>query len=640
MGSPKNVSWLSVVALAAIVCVDAPKSLRADDGSLASEPYVVFVAQDEAYARCGPSDDHYRTDPLRYGQELEVYVETADGWLGVRPPDDSFCWVPADAVELIGNGDTAAVTEDRTVAWIGTHLGRARQFRWQVQLASGEQVSILGSGQRDGADGPRTWYRIVPPSGEFRWIHESQTAESAEQLVQAIRQKSSEGIEFLPTEKVAKNSSGNDAFAGRGESRLEPRRETEAPLAVQGEQEGNRSQGASVSQVAMPLVAASTPSSAAALAPVPQGDAPQLSEAPRTGDVTTPEPIGSGLNEEWRSSSADRQASESKHEHPVSDAASQRGLLASLEFIGRPRLTDINAGIRQIGSGLLEPASPNNSAPGEVAEAVDANWVAGAVRPATATAAGPADAVQRATHLQPITMAAATPGPLAQVQTASPSPATRYVSSSAIAAIVTEARAADVERLSLIFSRLMAASASSAEMAPVARAAHQISVSNPDSVIAGRARLLAERVEQYQRVAERRDGAAVIQGTGSPSIPVAQAASARGSVSVASAPLAHADTGAVMSQPMASPSEHSQSGVEELTATGFLVQVYSARKDSPPFAITDNGGQTLAYVTPSPGLNLRMHLNSEVRVQGTRSFLRGLNTPHIRVAQATRTLER
>ena len=47
----------------------------------------------KAYTRCGPADDYYRTDPLRQGQELQVYTETDDGWLGIRPPKESFCWV-------------------------------------------------------------------------------------------------------------------------------------------------------------------------------------------------------------------------------------------------------------------------------------------------------------------------------------------------------------------------------------------------------------------------------------------------------------------------------------------------------------------------------------------------------------------
>ena len=648
MGSPINASWLSVFAPIAIACVANWTSLQADDGSLASDPYVVFVAEDEAYARCGPSDEHYRTDPLRYGQELEVYVETADGWLGVRPPDESFCWVPADAVEIANDGDTAVVTEDRTVAWIGTHLGRARQFRWQVQLATGEPVTVIGKGEREGADGPRLWYRIVPPSGEFRWVHQSQIAESAEQLVQAIR-KETKSVEFFPGETIRKRDNvatateASDSFSGRdrlptdSSSRRQPQNQQ---VALQ-QSPSAMSHDAATTKQSDSYANDTQSASSTTLSPVATGDTPPLREAPLARDASpAPDAIGSGVNEEWRSSSAERQARDSAQAETVTEAMSKRGLLASVEFIGRPRLSDIDAGIRQIGGGLLERSSPDGDAPGEAASGVEANWVAGSMRGRN-NAANP---IQQVANIQPVTPPVATPSRYASPIPAPPAPATRYVSSSAIAAIETEVRAADAERLSLIFSRLMAASASAAEMAPVANAAHQISVSNPDSVVAGRARLLAERVQQYQRVAERRDGPAVIQASMSPSIPAFTASNAVSNSTGTFETVAPPSTIPRMPQPIQpasvdTPTAVSADGSEDLTATGFLVQVYSARKDSPPFAITDNGGRTLAYVTPSPGLNLRMHLNSEVRVQGTRSYLQGLNTPHIRVAQAIRTTE-
>ena len=72
------------------------------------------------------------------------------------------------------------------------------------------------------------------------------------------------------------------------------------------------------------------------------------------------------------------------------------------------------------------------------------------------------------------------------------------------------------------------------------------------------------------------------------------------------------------------------------TATGFLVQVYSSRANSPPFALTDDAGLTIAYVTPYPAVNLRNHLNSRVSVSGNEKLLEGMNTPHILVDRAIR----
>ncbi|WP_345682668.1 hypothetical protein [Novipirellula caenicola] len=654
-----NATWLSVVALSAVACVADWTPLMADDGSLASDPYVVFVAQDEAYARCGPSDEFYRTDPLRYGQELEVYVETADGWLGVRPPDDSFCWVPADAVEVARDGDTAVVTEDRTVAWIGTHLGRARQFRWQVQLAVGEPVTIIGKGEREGADGPRLWYRIVPPSGEFRWVHQSQIAESAEQLVQAIRKQRNTDIEFLPGGSTTRRDSpSRDAVANSDTPPSHPH-----PIADEEDSFAGRGTLSSDSSSrrhshAVPASLQNTPSvllrdpdadshagnhhSSVSLSQVTDGNSPQLREAPRVGDAqSATEAIGSGVSEQWRSNPTDRTSGETAQNETVGEAMSKRGLLASVEFIGRPRLADIDAGIRQIGGGLLDRTSAGGDTASAGTPSTETNWVTGSTR-------GRTQSIQQVAGSQPLASATATTSPPVSPIPAAPAPATRYVSAAAIAAVETEVRTADIEKLSLIFSRLMAASASAAEMGPVAKAANQIATSAPDQATAERARSLSERIQKYQNVAQRRDGTAVIQASHTPSIPSMTVPASVASISPMqpriptqpqTAMPAPADVPLLQTPPGIAAADGEPENTDELTATGFLVQVYSARKDSPPFAITDSTGRTLAYATPSPGLNLRMHLNSEVRIHGTRSYLQGLNTPHIRVARAVRTAE-
>ena len=178
-------TWILLGLLTAIGVSPATHAIAQDgDGT---DSYTVFVAYEEAYTRCGPSSEYYRADPLRHGQQLEVYVETEDGWLGVRPPENSFCWVPASTVKADQTGEAGSITEDRTVAWIGTHLGRAKRYRWQVQLAKGEPVTIIGRSEREGPDGPQLWYRIVPPSGEFRWVSREQIVRTTEELIATVK---------------------------------------------------------------------------------------------------------------------------------------------------------------------------------------------------------------------------------------------------------------------------------------------------------------------------------------------------------------------------------------------------------------------------------------------------------------------
>ncbi|MEL7267920.1 MAG: hypothetical protein AAFP69_24350, partial [Planctomycetota bacterium] len=179
-----------MIILPVLTVLTFPASVSGQESEDLPTGKTVYVRHAAAHARCGPGGDFYRTDALRIGQKLQVHVETPDGWLGIRPPDTSYCWIPADAVTAnqsvanqLHHGATATVIGEDEVAYIGTHLGRARQYRWQVQLQSGETVTIIGQAARQGENGTQLWYRIVPPSGEFRWVHRQQVTEDVETLI-------------------------------------------------------------------------------------------------------------------------------------------------------------------------------------------------------------------------------------------------------------------------------------------------------------------------------------------------------------------------------------------------------------------------------------------------------------------------
>jgi hypothetical protein len=138
--------------------------------------------------------------------------------------------------------------------------------------------------------------------------------------------------------------------------------------------------------------------------------------------------------------------------------------------------------------------------------------------------------------------------------------------------------------------------------------------------------MLAETAERYRRVATQRDGASIIQTQASQPIGIA-------SPGPLPSPLPGPSPVPV---PMPVGTEPANGVMEQ---SGYLVQVYSARANSPPFALTDHAGRTVAYATPAPGVNLRTHLNSYINVVGTRGYLTGLNTPHVVVTQAVRNPE-
>ena len=136
-------------------------------------PYAAVVECEEAVVRSGPGGEYYGTDVLSRGAEVEVHRRDGDEWLGIRPPEGSFSWVPAADLQVDDDSDVALVAHKGAIAWIGARVGRVEQHKWQVRLEPGESVQIL-SGRRFLASMPsggEAWYKIAAPAGEFRWIH-------------------------------------------------------------------------------------------------------------------------------------------------------------------------------------------------------------------------------------------------------------------------------------------------------------------------------------------------------------------------------------------------------------------------------------------------------------------------------------
>ena len=540
------------------------------------EPFQVFVAQPNAFAHCGPSDDYYRTDPLRFGQTLDVYTETVDGWLGIRPPEDSFCWLPAETVELDQSGELGFVIEDRTVSWIGTQLGRARQYRWQVQLAKGEQVTVIGRSEREGADGPQLWYRIVPPSGEYRWVHRDAVVESTEALV-AIAQRGA---------NVATMNQPADSSLDTTDRSM-----TQADA-------GNLRAGSPVMQ--------------------------------------NQQPIGSGIRQTGVEQAIDPNSGYRGEAIPQTamDVFREEGLLASLEFMTRPKIQDIGsqasqpqtqAGLSANGQVDSLRQAPQSSLVGD-----DSNWVSGQLRgrrnPRYADAPETTGlALAQGDDFQPSQQRGGV-GSVMQVASTMVDPA---VVASRVAQLNQSVVNANVDQLNLLLSRLMAAQATSEEISVVARAAEQLASRSESSVDSERARLVVDTASRYQRVAQRRDGGVATAGSQDSTVD---------SWGALQASLANASNAA---NPGVAGSGSGNLGIartqgEVMRQEGYLVQVYSARSNSPPFALTDSAGRTVAYLSPMPGVNLRTHLNQQIGVVGSVGSVEGMDTPHLMVTQAIR----
>ncbi len=127
-------------------------------------PYAAQIIPDQAYVRSGPGPDFYPTAKLRKGQQVTVYQHDRDGYCAIRPPEGSFSWVAAEDVDLRGDS-VGEVLEDRVPSRVGSRFSTIRDVV-HIRLNRGERVRVIGERTLRG----KKWFKVQPPSGEFRWI--------------------------------------------------------------------------------------------------------------------------------------------------------------------------------------------------------------------------------------------------------------------------------------------------------------------------------------------------------------------------------------------------------------------------------------------------------------------------------------
>ncbi len=137
-------------------------------------PYHVMLRQGQIPVRSGPGESYYVTSHLSEGDLIEVYRESGDGWLGIRPPPGSFSWVQVDRLATTNRDDVGQVTRDDTISRVGSLVAEVDQHVTQVYLDKDERVELLDDSSVDTQTGRQLlrdgWRRISPPSGEFRWV--------------------------------------------------------------------------------------------------------------------------------------------------------------------------------------------------------------------------------------------------------------------------------------------------------------------------------------------------------------------------------------------------------------------------------------------------------------------------------------
>ena len=129
-------------------------------------PYVALVCDSDTFARSGPGLDYYPTQRLPLNSAVEVYCELPTGWAAIRPPEGSFSWVRGRFIEAQQESGLGKSTSDNVAAAVGSAVGEYRDVI-QIRLKKDEPVAIIEKAYA----GSEVWYRISPPSGEFRWIN-------------------------------------------------------------------------------------------------------------------------------------------------------------------------------------------------------------------------------------------------------------------------------------------------------------------------------------------------------------------------------------------------------------------------------------------------------------------------------------
>lgn len=130
-------------------------------------PYKAYVTADEVYVRSGPGRNYYPTKKLTKGAEVEVYRHDPGGWCAIRPPKGSFTWVSGRYLKQ-QRKHLGVITKQGVAARVGSALSDIRDVI-QVRLDKGEPVEIIEP-VKVGLGESQIWYKISPPSGEFRWV--------------------------------------------------------------------------------------------------------------------------------------------------------------------------------------------------------------------------------------------------------------------------------------------------------------------------------------------------------------------------------------------------------------------------------------------------------------------------------------
>jgi hypothetical protein len=623
-----------------------------------SKGQTAFVSVSRAQIYSGPSEEYYPTGNLVRGTAIEVFHRTETGWLAIRPPKGSFSWVIASDAYLLPGGKSIEITAKNAVAWIGSTLGAPKQYRWQVRLDAGEQLIVLGEEVVKDAEGKeKLWYRVSPPNGEFRWIQSGLITDEPPSKVAADSQASNNSA-VVPAgaEESEEDQAGavrstafqNEIFFDSIDGEV-----VEGGVYIQGMPAGN--------SVAI----------AGSVGPVPDSS---------WTDWQLFEFTDQGLRFPLWERALSRNASQydplvddpfSLAMAPKTKGHAPRPLIHEPSMPSAPRRRSPWRDPRMLGelrrSGYPQASAQRGS--GATFSALQEAWNSGA-------------SAQRGGQGSDYWSSDSTNGQQFRPRVA-PQPndsaawhgyeagsaGDRFRLASSGVSAVTDSSDSTLLQLQIRLSELVTQPMLQWNFTELKEQLRQVIHSGSSPIVRGEARLLMERVEDFERLAVRSGyfiaganeplGSAGVGSptTFNPATHTSLASTQQGGSSLpsghlpfSSAASAFAQTGAAV-QPASFIAPQRSSGGESRSAEGFaprggpptgfeasgwLVPVHATTPGQPTHAITDESGRIVAYVTGLPGMNLDRYINQPVGINGLRGFLPQFQAAHIEAQNVVR----
>jgi hypothetical protein len=492
-------------------------------------PYEAKVIVPGAQVLSGPGADFYAVDTLSEGEIVEVHRQQPGGWLGIRPPEDSFSWVFGRHVKLLDDG-LAQVEKDDVASRIGSRMSDQRNAV-QVRLKKDEIVEVLGEQSSDG----QTWYKIAPPPGEFRWIHTRHVAQI---------------------------------------------------------------------DVNAPMGATPTP-----VITVPISDDPAAQTTPPITLIADSQPAA---GDNWRSAPADAAAP------PHGDGATANvaaPLLAPDEQVVRGSPDPAPSHVVQVSPDHVVQVSPDHVvqvSPDHVVQVSPDHVVRGSPDPAPAASEASSNPV------------------------APPSPTTGPIS---------EGLARQLSDLEMRLSRVVAEPPATWQIEPLAAEAQRLLAQAQASSDRSAVQTTANKIDRFAEIGRRyRQIGSLGAGSGDPrttGLGDPRTTGTTGSGDLRTTP------GAASGGPRTTFSAATQPGLSPITplpgvslgtvgpdgqrydAVGVLRPVVSKRPGAPQFALLNERGQVVSFVTPSPDVNLQPYVGRRIGVTGSRGYIPEFQRSHV-----------